>query len=187
LKSKFAILAIGALVLATATVSAAVLPAITAPRGPVTAATTWADLKVTRVAFPTNLDVDHEGVWVLKTTDQWNAFWASVPQPTDPSQPVGDIPYVDFTHQFAVVASYGWHDEGFAISVTHARFNGMAAYVEVDRQVQNPDNCRPHYDPFFGGVAIVEKPAVTNFASTQVGASYHQVLEPQWTYATRDC
>jgi hypothetical protein len=44
MKSKFAILAIGALILATATVSAAVLPVMTAPRGPVTSATTWADL-----------------------------------------------------------------------------------------------------------------------------------------------
>lgn len=187
MKLKFAALVILTVVLGTATVSAALLPAIAAPRTATTQQTTWSDLQVKQVAFPENLDIDVEAVYVIKTPEQWAAFWSNVPEATDPSAPTGEIPYVDFTHQFAVIASYGWKDEGYAISVTHAKFNGKAVFVTVDRQTPNPLNCRPRFDPFFGGIAIVERPAAEDFTVTPVGAVYQYVLETRWANPTRGC
>jgi hypothetical protein len=184
---KIGILVTGALLIATATVSAAIMPMIPTGRGPVTAQTTWQDLHVVSVAFPANLDLKTEGVYVLKTQDQWNAFWSSVPQVTVGGKAVGAIAQPDFSHQFAIVASYGWKSEGYAISVTHAKFNGQQVYVQVDRQVPNPDNCRVYFDPFFGGVSIVEAPHAANFATMPVGSAYNQVMEARWASATRDC
>ena len=184
MKLKIGILAVGALVLATATVSAAIMPAIPNNRSSIIQQTTWQDLKIVSVAFPSNLDIKTEGVYVLKTQEQWNAFWANVPSVTDATQRVGDIPQPDFTHQFAVVASYGWKSEGYAISATHAKFNGQQVYVQVDRQVPNPANCRVYFDPFYGGVSIVEAPHGANLATTTVGASYNQVMEAQWVTNT---
>lgn len=163
------------------------MTAVPLNRGAVTAQTTWQDLKVVQVAFPENLDLDWEGVYVIKTEAQWNAFWARVPQVTVEGKAVGEIPQPDFSHQFAVVASYGWKSEGYAIQVTHAKFNGQQIAVQVDRQVPNPANCRVYFDPFFGGIAIIEQPAASNFASLPVGSSYNQVMEARWATATRDC
>ena len=187
MRLKVGLLAIGAVVIAAATVSAAVLPVAAPARGPVTSATTWQDLRIVKVEFPTNLDIDQQTVYVLKTAAEWNSFWAQVPDVTVEGMAVGQLPAVDFSHQFAVVASYGWHEEGYAISVTHAKFNGGQVYVAVDRQVPNPENCRPYVDPFFGGIAIVEQPAVSDFSTTPVGSLYHQTLEPKWDIPTRQC
>jgi hypothetical protein len=180
-------MAISAIVIAAATVSAAVLPMAPAKTGPVTAVTTWQDLRVVQVQFPDNLDIDVEAVYTLRTAAEWNAFWAQVPDVTVDGLAVGELPYVDFSHQFAVVASYGWHEEGYAISVTHAKFNGQAVYVQVDRQIPNPANCRPYIDPFFGGIAIIDAPAVGDLATTPVGASYNQVMEDEWDVPVREC
>jgi hypothetical protein len=177
----------GAVVIAAATVSAAVLPVVAPSRGPVTSATTWQDLRVVQVQFPDNLDIDVEAVYVIRTAAEWNAFWAQVPGVTVDGLAVGELPHVDFSRQFAIVASYGWHEEGYAISVTHAKFNGQQVYVAVDRQVPNPANCRPYVDPFFGGIAIVDQPAVADFSTTPVGSLYHQVLEAEWDVPTRQC
>ena len=187
MKLRVAVLAAGALILATATVSAAIMPAIPTNRGSITSQTTWTDLPIVKVAFPENLDLDYEAVFVLKTQEQWDAFWAGVPQVTAEGLAVGEIPQPDFTHQFAIVASYGWKSEGYAISATHAKFNGQQVAVSVDRQFPNPSNCRVFFDPFYGGISIVEQPAVSNFADTPVGSTYHQVMEARWALATRDC
>ena len=187
MKSKLAILGVTALLIATTTVSAALLPFLPVPRGPVSDATTWQDLETLKVIFPENLDIDVHQVYVIKNTEQWQSFWASVPQVTEEGKPLGEIPYVDFEHTFAVVASYGWHEEGYAIEVTKARYNGERVYVQVDRQEPNPQNCRPYFDPFFGGIAIIDQPEVADFSETMVGASYQQVLEDAWPVANRDC
>jgi hypothetical protein len=187
MKLRVAVLAAGALILATATVSAAIMPAIPTNRSSLTSATTWTDLPVVKVAFPENLNLANEGVFVLTTQAQWDAFWATVPKLTTDGLAVGDIPQPDFTHQFAIVASYGWKSEGYAISSTHAKYNGQQVAVNVDRQVPNPSNCRVYFDPFYGGISVVEQPAGVNFASTPVGATYHQVMEARWAQATRDC
>jgi hypothetical protein len=187
MKLKIGILAAGALLIATATVSAAIMPAIPNARASVTAQTTWTDLKVVSVAFPANLDIKSEAVYVLKTQDQWNVFWANVPKVTVDGKAIGAVPQPDFSHQFAIVASYGWKSEGYAIQVTHAKYNGQQVAVQVDRQVPNPANCRVYFDPFYGGVSIVEAPHSANFASTPVGSSYNQVMEARWSTATRDC
>jgi hypothetical protein len=187
LKLKAALLGLGAFVLAATTVSAALLVVVPTPKGPVTTATTWTDLPVVSVAFPDNLNIKLEQVYVLKTQAQWNAFWQSVPGVTVEGKAIGDLPAPDFSHQFAVVASYGWKSEGYAIQVTHAKTNGMQVAVQVDRQVPNPSNCRVYFDPFFGGIAIVEQPHTAHFDATPVGSSYNQVMEPRWASATRDC
>jgi hypothetical protein len=187
MKLRVAVLAAGALILATATVSAAIQPAIPTNRGALTSATTWKDLPIVKVSFPDNLDLATEGVFVLKTQAQWDSFWASVPQVTKEGLAVGQIPQPDFTHQFAVVASYGWKSEGYAISTTHAKFNGQQVAVNVDRQVPNPSNCRVYFDPFYGGISIVEQPSGVDFTNVPVGATYHQVMEARWAQSTRDC
>jgi len=163
------------------------MPWMPAGNGAVSSQTTWTDLPIVSVAFPENLDIDIEAVYVLKTQAQWDAFWARVPDVTVEGQAVGDMPAPNFDHQFAVVASYAWKAEGYAIAVTHAKFNGQQIAVEVDRQVPNPSNCRVYFDPFFGGIAIVEQPQGGDFASTPVGSTYNQVVEPRWEFATRDC
>ena len=187
MRMKIAVLAIGALALVGTTVSAAMMPWIPANHDAVTAQTTWTDLPIISVQFPENLDIDVEAVYVLKTQAQWDAFWARVPDVTVDGQPVGSVVQPDFSHQFAVVASYAWKAEGFAISVTDAKFNGQQVAVQVDRQIPNPANCRVYFDPFYGGIAIVEQPDVENFALTPVGSNYNQVMEARWEHATRDC
>ena len=187
MRMKIVVLAIGAIALAGTTVSAAIMPFIPTNHAAVTQQTTWTNLPVISVAFPDNLDIDVEAVYVLKTQAQWDAFWAQVPDVTVEGKPVGDVVQPDFSHQFAVVASYAWKGEGYAISVTNAKFNGKEVAVEVQRQVPNPANCRVFWDPFFGGVAIIEQPHVADFSSTPVGSSYDQVMEARWPQATRDC
>lgn len=187
MRSKLLLLSVAAVLIATTTVSAALLPLLPSAPGPVTEATTWTDLETVRVIFPDNLDIDVEAVYVIKTADQWQAFWASVPDVTVEGTPTGELPFVDFDHSFAVIASYAWKEEGFAIQVTNAQFNGEQVFVQVDRQQPNPENCRPYFDPFYGGIAIIEKPDVSDFSSTPVGASYQQVLEAEWDVPSRNC
>lgn len=187
MKLRIPVLAIGAFVLIMGTVSAALMPWIPANHEEVTAQTTWTDLTIVSVQFPENLDIDVEAVYVLKTQAQWDAFWARVPDITVDGQPVGQVAQPDFSHQFAVVASYAWKAEGYAISVTDAKFNGREVAIQVDRQVPNPANCRVYFDPFYGGVAIVENPDVDDFTVTPVGSNYNEVMEARWEFATRDC
>lgn len=187
MRMKIAVLAIGALALVGTTVSAAIMPWTPNNHAAVASQTTWTNLQVVSVQFPDNLDIDVEGVYVLKTQAQWDAFWERVPDVTVDGRAVGSVAQPDFSHQFAIVASYAWKGEGYAISVTNAKFNGQQVAVQVDRQVPNPSNCRVYFDPFFGGVAIVEQPHVDNFAVTPVGSSYNQVVEARWDHATRDC
>ena len=180
-------LALGAFVLIGTTVSAAIMPWMPSDHEAVVAQTTWTDLPVISVAFPDNLDIDEEAVYVLKNQAQWDAFWAQVPDVTVDGQPVGSVVQPDFSHQFAVIASYAWKAEGYAISVTDAKYNGNQIAVEVERQVPNPSNCRVYFDPFYGGIAIVEQPEASTFVSTPVGAHYEQTMEARWEHATRDC
>ena len=187
MKSKILLFSVTAILIATTTVSAAILPFFPGVPGEVTEATTWEQLEIKQVIFPENLDIDVYSVYVIKNAEQWHAFWQSVPEITVAGSPTGELPYVDFENTFAVIASYGWHEEGYAISVTDAKFNGEQVYVQVDRQEPNPANCRPYFDPFFGGIAIIEQPAVEDFNSTPVGASYQQVLEEEWDVPTRNC
>ncbi len=187
MRSKLVLVSVTAVLIATTTVSAALLPFLPGAPGPVTEVTTWDELPTVRVLFPDNLDIDVEAVYVFKNADQWHAFWASVPDATVEGQETGELPYVDFEHNFAVIASYAWKDDGYAIEVTDAKFNGQQVYVEVDRQEPNPKNCRPYFDPFFGGIAIIQQPDVEDFTSTPVGASYQQVLEAEWDLPTRQC
>jgi hypothetical protein len=187
MKTKIAVLALGAFVLIGTTVSAAIMPWTPTNHAAVAAQTTWTNLPITQVTFPDNLDIDVEAVYVLKTQAQWDAFWARVPGVTVDGQPVGEVAHPDFTHQFAVVASYAWKSEGYAISVTNAKFNGQQVAIQVDRQVPNPSNCRVYFDPFYGGIAIVEQPHVDSFGTTPVGSQYNQVMEARWDHATRDC
>ncbi len=187
MRSKLLLFSVTAILIATTTVSAALLPLFPATPGPVTEATTWQQLPTVRVIFPDNLDIDVESVYVIKTADQWDAFWSTVPDVTVEGTPTGELPYVDFEHNFAVIASYAWKEEGYAIDVTDAQFNGHQVYVQVDRQEPNPDNCRPYFDPFYGGIAIIQKPDVANFESTPVGATYQQVLEAEWDIPSRAC
>jgi hypothetical protein len=187
MKMRIGLLALGAFVLVGTTVSAALMPWVPANHAAVAAQTTWTDLDIVSVEFPANLDIDVEAVYVLKTQEQWDAFWARVPDVTVEGEPVGYAKQPDFSHQFAVVASYAWKAEGYAISVTDAKFNGQQVAVQVDRQVPNPSNCRVYFDPFYGGVAIVENPAVADFSATPVGSNYVEVMEARWEHATRDC
>jgi hypothetical protein len=187
MRSKLLLLGVTAVLIATTTVSAALLPMLPAAPGKVTEVTTWEELDTVRVIFPDNLDIDVEAVYVIKTADQWHAFWTMVPDVTVEGTPTGELPFVDFDHNFAVIASYAWHEEGYAIEVTNAQFNGEQVYVQIDRQEPNPANCRPYFDPFFGGIAIIEKPDVSDFSGTPVGASYQQVLEDEWDVPTRNC
>ncbi|HEX9709838.1 MAG TPA: hypothetical protein VGB42_07745 [Candidatus Thermoplasmatota archaeon] len=187
MKSKVLLISVSAVLIATTTVSAALLPFLPVAPGPVTEATTWQDLPIVRVVFPDNLDIDVEAVYVIKNAEQWQAFWQSVPDVTVEGTATGELPYVDFEHNFAVIASYAWHEEGYAIDVTDAKFNGDQVFVQVDRQEPNPENCRPYFDPFYGGIAIIAQPDVEDFASTPVGASYQQVLEEEWDVPSRNC
>ena len=187
MKMKIAVLALGAFVLIGTTVSAAMMPWIPTNHAAVAAQTTWTNLPIVQVAFPDNLDIDIEATYVLKTQAQWDAFWARVPGVTVDGVPVGEVAHPDFTHQFAVVASYAWKSEGYAIAVTSAKFNGQQIAVQVDRQVPNPSNCRVYFDPFYGGIAIIEQPHAGTFSGTPVGSSYHQTMEARWDHATRDC
>jgi hypothetical protein len=187
MKLRIPLLALGACVLIGTTVSAAVMPWIPNNHPAVVAQTTWTNLPIISVAFPDNLDIKEEAVYVLKTQAQWDAFWAEVPGVTVAGKPVGEVAQPDFSHQFAVVASYAWKSEGYAISVTNAKFNGQQVAVQVDRQVPNPSNCRVYFDPFYGGVAIVEQPNVADFTTTPVGSHYDQTMEARWDHATRDC
>lgn len=187
MKLRIPVLALGALVLIGTTVSAAIMPWIPSNHEATVKQTTWTDLPIIQVTFPDNLDIDEEAVYVLKTQAQWDAFWAQVPDVTVDGKPVGEVAKPDFSHQFAVIASYAWKAEGFAISVTQARFNGNQIAVEVERQIPNPANCRVYFDPFYGGIAIVEQPEVADFTATPIGSHYEQTMEARWEHATRDC
>lgn len=182
MRFKYALVAVAAVIVATATVSAAVLPA--APRQPGLNPGAWTPLAVTKVAFPDGVTIDREAVLVIATQDEYNAFLQTVSSPAAGR----DFPPLDFTTSFLVVASYGFKDLGYAISVDSAKTNGERVVVTVDRQVDNPEHCRiTHSLQFQGHLAVISKPSALDLTESQVGIANHESIMPYESFYNCGC
>lgn len=182
MRFKYALVAVAAVIVATATVSAAVLPA--APRQATLNAGAWTPLPLTKVAFPDGVTIDHEAVFVITTQEEYSAFVRTLPTAATDR----DFPTLDFTHSFLVVASYGFKDLGYAISVDSAKTNGERVVVTVDRQIDNPEHCRiTHNLQFQGQLAVISKPTTLDLTPDAVGFANRESVMPYDPYYNCGC
>jgi hypothetical protein len=182
MRFKYALVAVAAVIVATATVSAAVLPA--APRQATLNQGAWTPLALSKVAFPSGVTIDHEAVFVITTQEEYSAFLRTLPT----APPGRDFPTLDFTNSFLVVASYGFKDLGYAITVDSAKTNGERIVVTVDRQTDNPEHCRiTHSLQFEGQLAVIAKPSTLDVSPGTVGIANRESVMPYDSFYNCGC
>ncbi len=165
MKLKFLLAALLAAALATTTVSAALLPAIPQPSSESPAVPEWSGLDVRHVEFADGVEVAQEGVFVLRTQEEYMSFQQNLA-----GEAAGAFPFVDFSSSFVVVTSFGPKDLGHDLGVLEARTDGERIVVDVDRQVDNPDHCRITHDVKpTGEVVVISQPSSGGFDAMPIG------------------
>lgn len=172
MKSRFAVLGLAAFAIAAASVSATVVPTAPAPR---TAPAVWEPLAFEPSALPAGVSIDHEGVFVIGSPEQYANFLSTVPTG---GRDGASFPNVDFATSFLVVASGGLKDLGNDLTITKASTDGVHVIIGLTQQVDNPNHCRVTHDiHFIGQLAVVGRPAGADLSDSSAVGFQRSTIE----------